>query len=355
MWRYNISLLILFISITTLYSYTSITIKVYHVFENFGTETHELKNSIVMKYDNQGLLVDSTIYSHNVPLHKKYVYVSGINEGLKLKRTYDQEMVLSYLFEYDKGGNRIETSLYGAGDSLYWKEYQKYDLGGNIIKQIRYNPFKAVNPKMMTEKNNVGEMIWGETYDYDSTGTILQCKEFYNNYVLVITTYKLDSLKMPKKKSEYFDPSVISQTIFFHDSLGQLLQERTTGRLGGSLQSKSYEYDVLGRKTLTTIYSSKGKIDKIYNTIFDDDNFKTFDYYSDSLIKLSAIKETILDNQGRKYIETTLDGEDKVLEKNIYYYNKTGNIEKIKKYDMVRRRKNREKEIPIRVHIYEYD
>ena len=62
------------------------TIKVFHVFESFGTETQEIKNSIVMNYDTKGGLTDSTIYSHSLPLSEKYIYVLGAHAGLKLQR-----------------------------------------------------------------------------------------------------------------------------------------------------------------------------------------------------------------------------------------------------------------------------
>ena len=115
----------------------NVTIKVFHVFESFGTQTEDLKNSIVMNYNNKNLLLDSTIYSHLVPLSKKYVYVSGKNEGLKLQHRYDKKTILSYQFEYDNNGNRVSTTLYGSNDSLYWREFHKYDNSGKIIKKIR--------------------------------------------------------------------------------------------------------------------------------------------------------------------------------------------------------------------------
>ena len=95
------------------------TIKIFHVFESFGTETQEIKNSIVMNYDTEGFLTDSTIYSHSLPLSEKYIYVLGHHEGLKLQRTYDREMVLSYHFEHNKFGKRVSTTLFGTGDTLY--------------------------------------------------------------------------------------------------------------------------------------------------------------------------------------------------------------------------------------------
>ena len=80
----------------------TVTVKVYHVFESFGEEIQELKYSTIMNFNTKGLMIDSTIYTHTIPLTKKYVYISGEDEGLKLKRTYDKEVVLSYQFEYDE-------------------------------------------------------------------------------------------------------------------------------------------------------------------------------------------------------------------------------------------------------------
>ena len=346
---------IFLVSVSILCGSRSITIKVFHVFESFGTEIQELKNSIVISLDSNGRMTDSTIYSHTLPLSKKYVYVSGPNEGLKLKRSYDKEIVMSYRFEYDKLGNRISTTLSGANDSIYWKEYKKYDDVGNIIKRIRYNPLQAINTDMMTKKSDSGKMIWGESYSYDSTGTVLERKELYNNYVLVISTYDLDSYKKPIKRGEYFDPSVIFQTIYFHNEFNQLTHEVSVGRLGQAFGSRTYDYDILGRRIGTTSYNEYGTIEEKLNTVFDDDNFKTYDYRSDSLLTLSALREVLLDNEGRLYIEAVLDGQEKVLEKNVYYYDDRGRISEIRQYDMIRRGRTGNREIPIRVNTYEYD
>ena len=82
---------IVFATGSCLISGKTTTVKVFHVFENFGEETQELKNSIVMNYEPTGFLSDSTVYSHTIPLDKKYVYVSGKNEGLKLMRTFKKK------------------------------------------------------------------------------------------------------------------------------------------------------------------------------------------------------------------------------------------------------------------------
>ena len=114
----NYSVWLLFSILTSCLFGETITIKFFHVFNSFGVETQELKNSIIINYDKKGFMVDSTVYTHTLPLSKKYVYVLGLDEGLKLQRKYDKEMVLSYRFENDSGGKRMSTTLFGAGDTL---------------------------------------------------------------------------------------------------------------------------------------------------------------------------------------------------------------------------------------------
>jgi len=352
---YKVKVFFCNLMIATLMGNKSTTIKLFHVFESFGTQTQELKNSVIINFDSNGFIVDSTIYSHTLPLSEKYVYVSGPNEGLKLRRNYDKEMILSYRFENDKKGNRISTELFGTGDSLYWRQYQKFDSNGKIIKRIRYNPIEAINPEMVFGEEHSESMIWGENYSYDSTGNVLEHREVYDNYILVVTNFKINQKETPKEISQYFDPSVIFQTIFFHNDLGELVEEKSVGRLGQSLGSKIYKYDILGRRVSTTSYNEEGTVEKVYNTFYDDENFKTYDYYSDSNVKLNSIREVLLDNQGRKYVETILDGQDRVLEKNVYLYDNKERIKEIKSYDMLRRGREGKDEIPIRVSTYEYD
>ncbi len=337
-----------------LFGLKTVTIKVYHVFENFGTETQELKYSTIINYNNRGMITDSTIYSHDIPLSEKYVYVEGKNEGLKLKRTYDKEKILSYKFEYDNLKRKTSTSLFGAKDSLYWKEYYKYDDNNYLFKVIRFNPNKAINPEMIDDGKN-GEMVWAEKYLYSEDGNGFEHRELYNNYCLTITSYNFDSLKTPIKRKEYFDPSVIFQTIYFHDARGNLTHETTSGYLGTSLGSKTYEYDIYNRKTKEVFYSEKGEIEKTYNTVINDESHVFYEYYSDSLVNFLAIKETRLDSKGRTFIEAILDGQDKLLEKNVFYYDENERIVEIKKYDMIRKNISEDYKVPVQVHIYEYD
>ena len=71
----------------------------------------------------------------------------------------------------------------------------------------------------MIDNTKEGQSIWAEKYSYFKEG--FDHKELYNNYCLLITTYHYDSLKAPVKIKEYFDPSVIFQTIYFNNQKGE--------------------------------------------------------------------------------------------------------------------------------------
>ena len=58
---------------------------------------------------------------------------------------------------------------------------------------------------------------------------------------------------------------------------------------------------------------------------------------------------------GDVYKRQILDGQDRVLEKNVYLYDNKERIKEIKCYDMLRRGREGKDEIPIRVSTYEYD
>ena len=278
------------------------TIKVYHLFEQVGGPTQELKNSVVINFNDRGLMSDSTIYSHSTPLSQKYVYVLGDDEGLKLKHTFKKEMILSYLFKYNKKGKRVSTTLIGNNNEILWIEFLKYDSNENLIKRLKYDPSKAINPEMMMNSENLNEITWAEIYSYDSTGTTLEKKELYNNYVLSVTTFEIDSLKKANKKSEYFDPSVIFQTTYFHNNEKRINHEISVDRFGKSLGSKMFEYDFMGRITKKKIYDKSGLLNHTISTLYDDSNLKQFYYYSDSSITNLPIKEIVLNELHNKYI-----------------------------------------------------
>ena len=354
---FNSSKLIIYtikIFIASILSANQTSIKTFHVFSSFGTQTKELKNSIAIKYDKSGFILDSTIFTHDVPLNKKYIYVTGKSEGLKLQRTYDKKKVLSYIFENDSLGKRISTTLMGSKDSIYWKEFNKYDRQGILIKKLRYSPSEVRNEKSLQDNTSQEESIWGELYDYNASNTVLEKKELYDGYILETTTFDIDSLNNIKKRSEYFDPSVIFRTIYFHDSNENLIREISVGENGNSMGSKSYSYDILGRKTQVKTYDRDGLLYENLNISHDDKLSKTYEYYFDSSAQLFSVKETLLNNQGNPYIIAVLDDEDRILEKSVYYYDAQGRIDQIKQYDMVRQRLYDNFQIPVKVSIYEY-
>ena len=329
------------------------SIKMFHVSNSFGTQTKELRNSILLTYDKRGFLKDSTIFTHDVPLSEKYIYVSGENEGLKLKRTYGKKKVLSYLFENDSLGKRLSTTLLGSKDSVYWKEFNKYDEHGTLIKRLRYNPLEIKNTEKSSINKLLGKLMWGELYKYNDSRTVLEKKETYNNYTLESTIFDIDSLNKIKKREEYFDPSVIFRTLYFHNEEKHLIREVSVGKDGKSMGSRSFKYDILGRKIEIKTYND-GLLYETINYIYDDNRLKVYKYSLDSSSELILTKETLLNNHGKPYIEALLDNENRILEKSVFYYDTKGRVDQVKQYDMIRQGQYDDFQIPIKVSIYEY-
>ena len=67
------------------------------------------------------------------------------------------------------------------------------------------------------------------------------------------------------------------------------------------------------------------------------------------------MSELIIDTQNPNKVKVILDEKERVLEKNVYYYDDRGRVSEVRKYDMIRRGTSGDREIPIRVNTYEYD
>lgn len=330
------------------------TIRLYSIYESFGAQTQELKKSTEINYNSLGKALDSTLYNHSIPLSEKYVYVTGPSEGVRLHKTYDRKKILSYRFIYNSAGQRISTALHGADDSLFWKEFFKYDNQNRLIKTIRYNPNRAINSENMLQKDQSGKLIWGENYNYDSTGTILEKEEVYDGHVLEVSNYRIDNVGVPEKKAEYFDPSVIFRTIFFHNEFDQLINETTVGRFGKSEGSKSYEYDGFGRIIKSNYYNSNGLLTETLKREYREMDFRISEFRIDSSGSTISEIETRLDVESRPFIKALIDNQNRLTEKQVFHYDKLNRVISIKSYDMLRRGKN-DNEIPMTVTTYEYE
>ena len=159
------------------------TIRLYSIYESFGAQTQELKKSTEINYNSLGKALDSTLYNHSIPLSEKYVYVTGPSEGVRLHKTYDRKKILSYRFIYNSAGQRISTALHGADDSLFWKEFFKYDNQNRLIKTIRYNPNRAINSENRLQKDQsiraieLGIKLARKQADYNGERSLLKMLE----------------------------------------------------------------------------------------------------------------------------------------------------------------------------------
>ena len=222
------------------------------------------------------------------------------------------------------------------------------------MKKIRYSPGGAINTENLSAQGRPGKLIWGENYNYDSTGTVLEKEEIYDGYVLEVTTFDIDSLGIPQKRGEYFDPSVIFRTMYFHNEFGQLVSEITVERLGKSQESKSYEYDGFGRRIKTIVYNSDGLLMGTINKIYRELDSRITEVRADSSGSAFMEIETRLDQENRPFVQAVIDEEGRLTEKRVFKYDINNRVASIKSYDMLRRGKD-DQEIPITVMTYEYE
>ena len=369
------------------------TVKIYSITQNFGTETRELEQSTVVRYNSGGQTLDSTLYVHNIPLNSKYVYVSGPREGVRLIRTPNQHFLMQFKYEYDLSRQLVSKALHTHPDSLKWKEFYKFDEFGRLRKKTRFDPSKAINNEknipidnldnlvenlqeaMMTESRDAEDeaaariqeeitakikekgprqLGWGEVFSYDQTGLILEHKELYDGFVIEITTYRIDSLGVRNKEQEYFDPSLMSRTTYAYNPSRSLKEEISIGQFGQAIKSKSYEYDLYGRNIKVNTFWSDGTLMETLSRIYHDTESRITEILADSSKKLISRKEIRVDQYQRHIVEAHFDDKSHLIQKRTMTYDLKGWLIQINDYDMLRPGKDDEI-IPISVITYEYE
>ena len=250
--------LILFQFVILVGSSNTKVIKSYSISKNFGTETRELSQSTIVRYNSKRQLLDSTLYIHNIPLSKKYSYIDFKNRR-SLQKLEGVERLMHFKYEYNLEGNLVSKQLYGSkDDSLKWKEFYKYYSNGKLWKIIRFDPSKVnASNKLEGLLVNDKNMPWGESFDYDKNGKIKEHKEFYAGFVIEHTIYDLDSSGAVVVKEENYDPSIMRKTTYSYNDKGNI-NEIIDSRRGYSIGSKKYEYDAIGRINKIIYFNMNG-------------------------------------------------------------------------------------------------
>ena len=330
------------------------TVKTYSISQSFGTETRELEYSTVVRYNNNNQILDSTLYVHNIPLKKKYAYVSGPRSGTRLIRTHKRQLLMQFKYEYDLSWQLVSKALYTEEDSLKCKEFNKFDELMRIRKKIRFDPSKAINIEKSYSVKNSNHLTWGEIFSYDSTGSILEHKELYDGFVIEITTYRIDSTGFHNKEQEYFDPSLMFRTTYTYNDSGSLNEEISVERFGRAHESKNYEYDLYGRNIKVNTFQSEGILTETLNRIYHDTKSRITEIQADSSKKLISRTETYLNQYQQPIIEEYFDNKSRLTQRRNISYDAKGWLIQIHNYDMLRPGKDDET-IPISEITYEYE
>jgi len=329
-------------------------IKSYSISQNFGTETRELSQSTIVRYNSKRQTLDSTIYIHNIPLSKKYSYIDYKNRQ-SLQKLEGIERLMHFKYDYNIGGKLVTKHLYGANDdSLKWREFYKYYSNGNLWKIIRFDPSKVNMSNKLDGLNTDSEnMPWGESFDYNDDGKIKEHKEFYAGFIIEHTVYDNDSSGNIFVKEENFDPSIMKKITYSYNDDGNV-DQIISSRRGYSIGSEKFKYDESGRVSRIINYNMDGNIEKTITNLYDEKLGRETKILTDASKKLIRRIEYRINSQNKKIIQATFDDKSRLIQKKTIGYDKHGNIARVHDYDML---KPSEQGKPILINIitYEYD
>ena len=346
--------LILFQFVILVGSSNTKVIKSYSISKNFGTETRELSQSTIVRYNSKKQLLDSTLYIHNIPLSKKYSYID-FKDRRSLQKLEGVERLMHFKYEYNLEGNLVSKQLYGSkDDSLKWKEFYKYYSNGKLWKIIRFDPSKVnesnkLEGLLVNDKN----MPWGESFDYDKNGKIKEHKEFYAGFVIEHTIYDLDSSGAVVVKEENYDPSIMRKTTYSYNDKGNI-NEIIESRRGYSIGSKKYEYDAIGRINKIIYFNMNGDQEKTITKLYEDDMKRETKIITDASKKLIRRVESRNNSKNKKIIQATFDDKSRLIQKKTIGYDNKGRLARIHDYDMLKPSEGG-KPILINIITYEYD
>jgi hypothetical protein len=329
-------------------------IKSYSISQNFGTETRELSQSTIVRYNSKRQTLDSTIYVHNIPLSKKYSYIDYKNRQ-SLQKLEGIERLMHFKYDYNTGGKLVSKNLYSANDdSLKWREFYKYYSNGNLWKIIRFDPSKVnISNKLDGLNTDSENMPWGESFDYNDDGKIKEHKEFYAGFIIEHTVYDNDSSGNIFVKEENFDPSIMKKITYSYNDDGNV-DQIISSRRGYSIGSEKFEYDVAGRVSRIIHYNMDGNLEKSITNLYDEKLGRETKIITDASKKLIRRIEYRINSLNKKIIQATFDDKSRLIQKKTMGHDKYGNIARVHDYDML---KPSEQGKPILINIitYEYD
>jgi len=329
------------------------TIKHYHVIINNNKQIKELTGLAHISYLDNGAILDSTNYSFIVPLSEKYAYVDGPDEGLRLLRKMDKEIIDRFEYKYNLNGLLDNIICKGSLNQIIWKEFYKYTPDNVLIKTIRFNPSKAESRKnLLRLKKQENKSSWSEAFVYDSTGTMMEHQEFYDEYLIERTTYRLLDNEERTLLQEYFDPSLIQKTVYKFNELGKIKHQLVIKGMGVSVKSITYSYDGFGRKNKTITFNEDGLVQDSIKWSYKQNQSISMHYNEMGYIHRQFVKD--FDSRLKIEKERRLDGIGNLLFKQVYSYSEGGNLYMIRKFNPLHPNRTNEK-IPLNVSIFEYD
>ena len=162
-------------------------------------------------YDKNDLLIEERTYDFRGEVHSttKHLYDS-LNKILKSEIMQFGEVDATWIFEYDKNGNKIKETQTSStmGNSVTKFTYDSENLliqedkSNNTIGKEERVTYKYNAAKQLTEKKTLTYYFNTTiklTYIYNDIGKLIKLVENSSNGVSSITTYEYDKNNLPTK------------------------------------------------------------------------------------------------------------------------------------------------------------
>lgn len=348
--------ILIFVSMGTIFAQQPIQqkiIKHYHVVVSDNNQVKELTGLAQIHYLSDGSILDSTNYSYVTPLSEKYAYVGGSEEGLQLLRKMDKEIIDRYLYEYNLDGVLENIICTGKTNQILWKEFYKYSPNGVLLKTIRFNPDKAEPQQSMVRLKKQNQISsWTEAFVYDTTGTMMEHQEFYDEFLIERTTYRLSESGKQTLLQEYYDPSLIQKSIYKFNELGKIKHQLIVENQGISVKSITFSYDGFGRQNKTITFNEDGLVQDSIKWVYKQNQAISTHYNEMGYIHRQFIYD--FDSHIKLLKERQYDGAGNLLFKQIYSYSENDRLFMIRKFNPNHPNRTNDK-IPLNVSIFEYD
>ena len=199
----------------------------------------EVEERLSYKFNRQGDVVSAPYYEESIEseeyLGGSTIYEYGLPGGFVLAVSCRADGSLGEKTKYDLNGNKIEVIHYDPDGSQTFKTLYKYDPNGNMIEEAVYNSDGSLDYKYLCKYDSNGNVI--EKARYDGEGS-LGDKFIYK--------YDLNGNLVEWNRQGYYSMMEPEKYSAQYDAQGNRIREVWCYQVGPPEIENRYEYDSNG-------------------------------------------------------------------------------------------------------------